>query len=179
MEQAARALSVWFLRANDGTAPITLGTELEVVELRPWGAAMARKTATHALTQWWLERTANVRCHSTTGERRTAQQPPPGNRYTVVMANPRSRPWPSSISPSSRASSATRSRACTNSGSLDGARMSSCLGRRGWARRTWRSLWRSRPPSPGRRVRAGRRCQAPLTGAQGGSRPGLRAHVCG
>ena len=34
---------------------------------------------------------------------------------------PRTRPWPTSTSPSSRASSVTRSIACTNSGSLDGA----------------------------------------------------------
>ena len=46
----------------------------------------------------------------------------------------------------SRASSASRSRACTSWDSSTAARTSSCSARRGWARRIWRSAWRSRPP---------------------------------
>ena len=40
---AARALDQWCLRSDDGSEPIPVGTTLEVVETRPWGAAMAQE----------------------------------------------------------------------------------------------------------------------------------------
>ena len=40
---AARALDEWCFRSDDGSAPIPAGTTLEVVETRPWGAAMAQE----------------------------------------------------------------------------------------------------------------------------------------
>ena len=45
-----------------------------------------------------------------------------------------------------RASSASRSRACTSWDSSTAPRTSSCSARLEWARRIWRSAWRSRPP---------------------------------
>jgi len=40
---AARALSDWCLRGDDGSAPIAAGTALQIVETRGWGAAMAEE----------------------------------------------------------------------------------------------------------------------------------------
>lgn len=41
--KAARALSDFCLRGDDGSEPIAPGTLLEIVETRPWGAAMAQE----------------------------------------------------------------------------------------------------------------------------------------
>ena len=41
--QAARPLSDWCLRTDDGAEPIPTGTPLEIIEQRPWGKAMARE----------------------------------------------------------------------------------------------------------------------------------------
>ena len=41
--KATRPLNDWALRADDGSAPVEAGTLLEVVETRPWGAAMAQE----------------------------------------------------------------------------------------------------------------------------------------
>ena len=38
---AARELSDWCLRGDDGSEPVQPGTTLEVVDVRPWGAAQA------------------------------------------------------------------------------------------------------------------------------------------
>ena len=40
---ATRSLSDWCLRGDDGSSPIAPGTLLEIVEIRPWGAAMAQE----------------------------------------------------------------------------------------------------------------------------------------
>ena len=40
---AARPLSAWCLRGDDGSEPVPAGTALEIVEDRPWGAAMAEE----------------------------------------------------------------------------------------------------------------------------------------
>ena len=40
---AARELSDWCLRGDDGSEPITVGAALQIVETRPWGAAMAEE----------------------------------------------------------------------------------------------------------------------------------------
>ena len=40
---AARPLSDWCLRGDDGSKPVPAGTALEIVESRPWGAAMAEE----------------------------------------------------------------------------------------------------------------------------------------
>ena len=40
---ATRPLADWCLRGDDGSAPIAPGSLLEVVETRPWGAAMAQE----------------------------------------------------------------------------------------------------------------------------------------
>ena len=40
---ATRSLSDWCLRGDDGSSPIAPGTLLEIVETRPWGAAMAQE----------------------------------------------------------------------------------------------------------------------------------------
>ena len=39
---ATRPLNDWCLRGDDGSEPVATGTALEIVETRPWGAAMAR-----------------------------------------------------------------------------------------------------------------------------------------
>ena len=41
--KATRPLADWCLRGDDGSAPVEAGTLLEIVELRPWGAAMAQE----------------------------------------------------------------------------------------------------------------------------------------
>ena len=41
--KATRTLSDWCLRADDGGEPIEAGTLLEIVEVRPWGRAMAQE----------------------------------------------------------------------------------------------------------------------------------------
>ena len=41
--KATRTLSDWSLRSDDGSSPIAPGTLLEIVEIRPWGAAMAQE----------------------------------------------------------------------------------------------------------------------------------------
>ena len=41
--KAERTLNDWCLRGDDGSSPIAPGTLLEVVETRPWGAAMAQE----------------------------------------------------------------------------------------------------------------------------------------
>ena len=41
--KAARSLSDFCLRGDDGSAPVVAGTLLEIVETRPWGAAMAQE----------------------------------------------------------------------------------------------------------------------------------------
>ena len=41
--KATRPLGDWCLRGDDGSAPVEAGTLLEIVELRPWGAAMAQE----------------------------------------------------------------------------------------------------------------------------------------
>ena len=41
--KATRPLADWCLRGDDGTEPVEAGTLLEIVELRPWGAAMAQE----------------------------------------------------------------------------------------------------------------------------------------
>ena len=41
--KATHPLSDFCLRGDDGSSPIAPGTLLEVVELRPWGAAMAQE----------------------------------------------------------------------------------------------------------------------------------------
>ena len=41
--KAARTLSDWCLRGDDGSEPVAPGTLLEIVETRPWGAAMAQE----------------------------------------------------------------------------------------------------------------------------------------
>ena len=40
---AARELSEFCLRSDDGSAPIAAGTALQIVETRSWGAAMAEE----------------------------------------------------------------------------------------------------------------------------------------
>ena len=40
---AARPLSDWCLRGDDGSEPVPAGTALEIVEQRGWGAAMAEE----------------------------------------------------------------------------------------------------------------------------------------
>ena len=41
--KATRPLCDWALRGDDGSAPIAAGALLEVVDVRPWGAAMAEE----------------------------------------------------------------------------------------------------------------------------------------
>ena len=41
--RATRPLSDWCLRGDDGSSPIAPGTLLEIIETRPWGAAMAQE----------------------------------------------------------------------------------------------------------------------------------------
>ena len=41
--KAVHTLSDWCLRGDDGTEPVAAGTLLEIVEVRPWGAAMAQE----------------------------------------------------------------------------------------------------------------------------------------
>lgn len=41
--KAAHPLSDWCLRGDDGSSPVAPGTLLEIVEVRPWGAAMAQE----------------------------------------------------------------------------------------------------------------------------------------
>ena len=41
--KATRPLADWCLRGDAGSAPVDAGTLLEIVELRPWGAAMAQE----------------------------------------------------------------------------------------------------------------------------------------
>ena len=43
MVTATRPISEWCLRGDDGGEPIPAGTLLEVLELRPWGKAMAQE----------------------------------------------------------------------------------------------------------------------------------------
>ena len=40
---ATRPLSDWCLRGDDGGEPVAAGSLLEIVETRPWGAAMAQE----------------------------------------------------------------------------------------------------------------------------------------
>ena len=40
---AARTLSDFCLRGDDGSEPVAAGALLEIVEVRPWGAAMAQE----------------------------------------------------------------------------------------------------------------------------------------
>ena len=40
---AARTLNDWCLRADDGGEPVAAGALLEIVDVRPWGAAMAQE----------------------------------------------------------------------------------------------------------------------------------------
>ena len=40
---ATRPLADWCLRGDDGGEPVATGSLLEVVETRPWGAAMAQE----------------------------------------------------------------------------------------------------------------------------------------
>ena len=44
---ATRELSDWCLRGDDGSEPVAAGTVLEIVETRPYGAAMAMETDCH------------------------------------------------------------------------------------------------------------------------------------
>ena len=46
--KAVRVLSDWCLRGDDGSAPVQPGTTLEVVDVRPWGAAQAVEIAAPA-----------------------------------------------------------------------------------------------------------------------------------
>ena len=39
--RAAHPLNDWCLRADDGSEPVETGRLLEIIEARPWGAAMA------------------------------------------------------------------------------------------------------------------------------------------
>ena len=39
--KAARVLSDWCLRGDDGSDPVQPGSVLEIVDVRPWGAAQA------------------------------------------------------------------------------------------------------------------------------------------
>ena len=41
--KATRPLDDFCLRGDDGSAPVAPGTLLEVVDVRPWGAAMAEE----------------------------------------------------------------------------------------------------------------------------------------
>lgn len=41
--KATHALSDFCLRGDDGSEPVAAGTLLEVIETRPWGAAMAQE----------------------------------------------------------------------------------------------------------------------------------------
>ena len=41
--KATRALDDFCLRGDDGSTPVEAGTLLEIVEVRPWGAAMAQE----------------------------------------------------------------------------------------------------------------------------------------
>ena len=41
--KATHPLSDWCLRGDDGSEPVAPGTLLEIVETRPWGAAMAQE----------------------------------------------------------------------------------------------------------------------------------------
>ena len=41
--KATRPLADWCLRGDAGGEPVEAGTLLEIVELRPWGAAMAQE----------------------------------------------------------------------------------------------------------------------------------------
>ena len=57
---ATRALDSWCLRGDDGSTPIAAGSALEIVEERPWGAAMAEELPTltedrEADVQVWIE----------------------------------------------------------------------------------------------------------------------------
>ena len=40
---ATRPLADWCLRGDDGGEPVEAGALLEIVEIRPWGAAMAQE----------------------------------------------------------------------------------------------------------------------------------------
>ena len=40
---ATRPLNDWCLRGDDGSEPVAAGTLLEIIETRPWGAAMAQE----------------------------------------------------------------------------------------------------------------------------------------
>ena len=40
---ATRPLADWCLRGDDGGEPVKAGSLLEVIEIRPWGAAMAQE----------------------------------------------------------------------------------------------------------------------------------------
>ena len=40
---ATRPLNDWCLRGDDGSEPVATGTLLEIIETRPWGAAMAQE----------------------------------------------------------------------------------------------------------------------------------------
>ena len=40
---ATRTLNDWCLRGDDGSEPVAAGTLLEIIETRPWGAAMAQE----------------------------------------------------------------------------------------------------------------------------------------
>ena len=40
---ATHPLSAWCLRGDDGSEPVATGSLLEIVETRPWGAAMAQE----------------------------------------------------------------------------------------------------------------------------------------
>ena len=41
--KATRSLNDYCLRGDDGSAPLAPGTLLEIIETRPWGAAMAQE----------------------------------------------------------------------------------------------------------------------------------------
>ena len=45
--KAARPLDDFCLRIDDGGEPVKTGTLLEIVETRPWGAAMAQEVPAH------------------------------------------------------------------------------------------------------------------------------------
>ena len=41
--RAAHPLSDWCLRGDDGSEPVAPGAPLEIIDVRPWGKAMARE----------------------------------------------------------------------------------------------------------------------------------------
>ena len=41
--RATHTLNDWCLRGDDGSSPVAPGASLEIIDVRPWGKAMARE----------------------------------------------------------------------------------------------------------------------------------------